>query len=356
MNKDKLLLTFSCVQNEYDELSLSENKWFSSAKPIGYTNIDSFVDRRKAPKHRKHIQELLERYGCEDITGFLKITHALSLNDTFWVKEENSPLVWSDVSLYRNDFNEIISKAAFDGSFSDSSISSTSPEFGTDGNYAKCWVRENGAIFLYKCGSATYELEPVSEFLATQLAERICSNYVGYDLDYYHNHLVCKCELFTSESIGLAKVKDLGIKEKSIPVLLGFFESIGADDDFRRMCVLDALIMNIDRHLGNFGVLYDNDSMKILSMAPVYDNNRSLFFDLDNDQLKNVEWYVRKRKPRIGADFISTAKGLLTDEIRQDLKNLIGFQFKQHDSIKIDQERLDLLSDFVNSQIRTILL
>ena len=175
-------------------------------------------------------------------------------------------------------------------------------------------------------------------------------------MDYYHNHLVCKCELFTSESIGLAKVKDLGIKEKSIPVLLGFFESIGADDDFRRMCVLDALIMNIDRHLGNFGVLYDNDSMKILSMAPVYDNNRSLFFDLDNDQLKNVEWYVRKRKPRIGADFISTAKGLLTDEIRQDLKNLIGFQFKQHDSIKIDQERLDLLSDFVNSQIRTILL
>jgi hypothetical protein len=271
------------------------------------------------------------------------------------VKEEGSSLAWEDVSLYRNDFNEIISQAAFDGSFSDSGMSSTSPEFGTDGYYAKCWVRENDKVFLYKCGSATYEIEPVSEFLAAQVAENICNNYIDYDLDFYHEKLISKCELFTSERVGLAKMSYIGLKEKSIASLLEFFESIGSGDDFRRMCVLDALILNVDRHLGNFGVLFDNDSMNVQRMAPVFDNNRSLFFDLDNDQLKNYEWYAGKCRPRIGANFIATAKGLLTDSIRQDLKNLDGFKFKQHSHIAIEQTRLELLSDVVNAQIKAIL-
>lgn len=355
MNKNDIVLIFSCLRNEYQEVELKEVEWKGSVKPIGYTDITSFLERRKAPKHRKHIQELMEKYGCEDLEGFLNITHALSLNDTFWVKDEGSALAWEDVSLYHNDFNEIISQAAFDGSFSDSGMSSTSPEFGTDGYYAKCWVRENDRVFLYKCGSATYEIEPLSEFLAAQIARSICPHYIDYDLGFHHGKLISKCELFTSESVGLAKIRDIGLPDKSIASLLDFFENIGSADDFRRMCVLDALIMNVDRHLGNFGVLFDNKSMKIHSMAPVFDNNRSLFFDLDDDQLKNVGWYAGKCRPRIGADFIATAKGLLTDSIRQDLKNLEGFRFAQHSDIAIRQERLDLLSDFVNTQIKKIL-
>ena len=208
---------------------------------------------------------------------------------------------------------------------------------------------------LYKCGSDEIEIEPVSEFLASQIAETICPNHVAYDLAFYHHRLISKCELFTSEEIGLAKVYDLGLQEKTIASLLKFFDSIGSGDDFRRMCVLDALIMNTDRHLGNFGVLFDNDTMEIRGMAPVFDNNRSLFFHLDSDQLRKVDWYAGKCKPRIGTDFILTAKGLMTDDIRQDLRNLSGFRFAQHESISIEQERLDLLSDFVDRQIQTLL-
>lgn len=355
MNKDNPVMIFSSACDEFGEIELTEVEWLSSIRPIGYTNITAFLERRKAPKHRKHIQELLDKYGCGDWEGFLRITHALSLNDTFWVREEASSVRWEDVSLYRNDFDEVVAQAAFDGEFSDEGMSSTSPEFGTDGYYAKCWVRENGKILLYKRGSDTYEMEPLSEFLAAQVAEKICPHYVGYDLAFHHGKLISKCELFTSEAVGLAKMREIGLREKSIARLLAFFEEIGAGDDFRRMCVLDALIMNTDRHLGNFGVLFDNDSMEICSMAPIFDNNRSLFFDLDSDQLRNVAWYARKCRPRIGVDFLLTAKGLLTEEIRRDLRNLAGFHFKQHDSIKIEQERLDLLSNFINAQIQAIL-
>lgn len=39
------------------------------------------------------------------------------------------------------------------------------------------------------------------------------------------------------------------------------------------MCLLDAIILNIDRHDGNFGYLVDNDKHTIVGMAPIFDNN-----------------------------------------------------------------------------------
>lgn len=56
--------------------------------PSGYRGLAAFLEHRKAPKHREHIRQLLEQYGCDDLEGFLQVTRALSLNDTFWVKRQ----------------------------------------------------------------------------------------------------------------------------------------------------------------------------------------------------------------------------------------------------------------------------
>lgn len=358
MNKDTRILLFRCERNEFEEVEARELAWFSNRSPLGYADLASFLERRKAPKHRKHIEELLERYNCNDTEGFLRVTHALSLNDTFWVKEEGSGLTWQDVSLYRNEFDELVSAAAFDGHFSSTSLSSTSPEFGTDGYYAKCWVREDGKIYLYKTGSNTFEIEPLSEFLASQLAQKICPESVSYDLDFYHHKLISKCELFTNETVGLVKAYDvLERNQRSVSEMLRYFESIGSGEAFRRMCILDALILNTDRHLGNFGVLINNDTMEVRGMAPVYDNNRSLLFDMDMEQLtKHRNWCIQKCEPRFGTGFIPTAKGMLTGDLRAELEQLRGFEFQQHPQFSAEQERLDVLSEIVNWQIEQILL
>lgn len=349
------MLRFSCRRNAFDEPEFSEAEWEVGYRPLGYCELTAFLEQRKAPKHRKHIAELLERYGCDDLEGFLKVTHALSLNDTFWVKEDDDDLTWDEVSLYRNEFDQLISEAAFDGTISQSDLSSTSPEFGTDGYYAKCWVRENEGIFLYKTGSALHVLEPFSEFFASQLAGYICPDAVRYELDIYHDKLVSKCPLFTSEQVGLAKASSIFKGERTIPLLLEYFASIGSEDAFRRMCVLDALILNHDRHYGNFGVLFDTETMRVLRMAPVFDHNRSLFPELDEEELAKPEWYIRKCRPRMGKDFILTARGLLTPEIKSDLKNLAGFRFQPHPEIQVPQARVDALSEIVNGQIQAIL-
>lgn len=355
MNKDALVLTFLCCRNAFDEPEFTELMWATDLRPIGYTDLTAFLEHRKAPKHREHIRALLEQYGCDDLEGFLRVSHALSLGDTFWVKEAASPLRWAEVSLYHNEFNRLISEAAFDGTVSETDISSTSPEFGTDGYYAKCWMREDGKIFLYKTGSALYETEPLSEYLASQLAGAVCPNSVRYDLGFYHGRLISKCELFTSEQRGLAKASGVFHGEVTIPRLLDYFASIGSEEDFRRMCVLDALTFNPDRHYGNFGVLFDTDTMQVQHMAPVFDNNRALFPELDEAQLASPKWYLQKCKPRIGRDFVLTARGLLTPELRTELKNLEGFRFAEHPTIELPQKRLTLLSELVNRRIGEIL-
>lgn len=351
------VLSFHTERDMFDEVDAIEDLWLSQTRPLGYHDLTSFLERRKAPKHRKHIEQLLERYDCLDLDGFLRVTHALSLNDTYWVKEENSSLTWEEVNLYENQFDELVSLAAFDGQISSTVLSSTSPEFGTDGYYAKCWVRESDGIYLYKGGSNHFEIEPLSEYLASQLAERICPECVRYDLAIYHNRLISRCRLFTSEQEGLVKCSDLLPREKhSVRGLLAFFEEIDSGDAFRRMCILDALTLNVDRHYGNFGVMVDNQSTRILRMAPVYDNNRCLLFDMDADQLeKRLDWCVRRCKPAFGTSFVATARGLLTDGIRRDLEELRTFRFAQHGKIEADGKRLEILSAVVQNQARQIL-
>ncbi|MCQ5128046.1 HipA protein [Butyricicoccus faecihominis] len=355
LNKDAPMLHFLCTRNAFDEPEFLEGEWSVPYRPIGYSDLTAFLEQRKAPKHRKHIAELLERYGCDDLEGFLKITHALSLNDTFWVKEAGATLTWAEVSLYQNEFDRLISEAAFDGKISESDLLSTSPEFGTDGYYAKCWIREGKDIYLYKSGSALYELEPLSEFLASQLSAALCPNAVRYELGVYHDKLVSTCRLFTSEKQGLAKASAVFGGERTIPALLDYFTSIGSEDEFRRLCVLDALILNPDRHYGNFGVLFDTDTMQVQKMAPVFDNNRALFPELNEEELENPAWYLQKCRPRLGKDFIVTARGLLTPEIRQDLKNLIDFRFQPHDRIEIPRARIEALNSIVQTQLRAIM-
>ena len=57
----------------------------------------------------------------------------------------------------------------------------------------------------------------------------------------------------------------------------------------------------------------------------------------------------------LGKDFLVTARGLLTPQIRSDLKNHQGFQFTQRSRITAPQERLDALSEIVKNQIDAIL-
>lgn len=352
MNKNQRIFSFSSETNEYGEVLFEQQEEAESKLPPGFTDIQSYIEHRRAPKSRKHVRQLLLKTGTENLEQYLIITKALGLNDTFWVKMEGETTCWEEVSLYRNPFNETIARLAFDGE--GISQSSSSPEFQTDGTYAKCWKRFGDEICLLKAGSAENE-ECLSEFCASQLAEALHLKHVSYDLMLHHDRLVTSCPIFTSEACGYAKAIHFidSARASKLSYLFPFFCEQGFEKEFRQMIVFDALILNLDRHAGNYGFLVDNDTQEILGMAPLFDHNRSLLFDAGEPF---TEAYFQNAVPRIGNDFNITAHKMLTEDLRSDLKNLEGFHFQGHELLsKQQKKRLERLERVVNGQIRNIL-
>lgn len=174
LNKDKVLAKFKVVgEGVLESIEIVEQY---SQMPSWIFDLSTFIENRRAPKNRENIAKLLEMSGCHTIYGWLSTTHALSLIDTYWVKPVASTLTWKKVSLFTHEFNEVVAKTAFEGGLHGYNLSTTSPEYGTDGTFAKCWIRENGIIKLLKRGSTGARnagLEPFSEFYTSQIAEAL---------------------------------------------------------------------------------------------------------------------------------------------------------------------------------------
>ena len=107
------------------------------------------------------MNKILEMCSGKTKSGFIALTHCLSLTDTLWVKSNNEDVNWKQVNLYENNFDEVISKLSFDAQVAESDylynflsckrreaaygnglfgiqMSTTSPELTTDGAYDKC--------------------------------------------------------------------------------------------------------------------------------------------------------------------------------------------------------------------------
>lgn len=358
MNKDREIVRFRTYRNEYGTVRAADVEVLRhDLLPPEYADdIIRFIDGRKAPKHRKHVQSILKQLAAEDVEGFIRVSNAASLTDTFWVRDEEAPKTWENVSLYRNDFDENIARIAFEGG--SGTLSKTTPELSVDGNYAKCWIKEDGRLFLLKRGSETYGREVFAEYYASQLAEVICKESVKYDLVRHHEHLATKCGIFTSEAKGFSPMMYHVENPHSVSVkeALAIIEKYGDGENFRRMMVFDALTLNIDRHLGNFGLLLDNESLSPLGMAPVFDHNRSMLFNLSDERFmeQDMEGLI-DIYPRLMGEFNLNANDMLTDEIINDLRNLSGFQFSRHGRFDWPEERLEKYELFIDKQIDKIL-
>ena len=61
------------------------------------------------------------------------------------------------------------------------------------------------------------------------------------------------------------------------PYLLKNFYGIkDAREKLENMYILDFLILNEDRHLGNFGIIRDVNTLEWLDVAPIFDNGQIL--------------------------------------------------------------------------------
>lgn len=132
---------------------------------------------------------------------------------------------------------------------------------------AKSWRRIKNNILLYKSGTegfANSGLEPYSEYYASQIAKTMDLHYVDYGLSKWKGKLCSTCLLFTNENVSYIPVGRI-IKTGGIESVIDYYKKLGESyyQELLDMLVFDAVILNEDRHFGNFGFLIDNKSIKL---------------------------------------------------------------------------------------------
>ena len=254
MNKDTITASISRKDGRWKLLHQN------AILPTGKFEINEWLEDRKAFKHNHHLKRLMENCGCETTEGFIRITHAASINDSYWLKKDDEEISWDDVSFYRNEFNDTVSKLAFEGlGLYGIQMSSTSPELTTDGSFRKCWRKEDGNIYLYKRGtSGAYNagLEPYCEALASEIINYADPESVRYTVVKLHKETATKCRSFTNEETGFVPLRKLVYKNITMEELLQFFDKLGCLEKFQRMLVLDAITLMLTGILAIWGCLW----------------------------------------------------------------------------------------------------
>ena len=124
------------------------------------------------------------------------------------------------------------------------------------------------------------------------------------------------------------------------------------------MLVFDALIYNEDRHFGNFGVLRDNNSGKIIAPAPIFDNGLSLLCYAGKDDLATfsaMEGYAKTRTTPYRLSFEEICAAVMGTKQKEQLRRMIGFKFKRHPALNFSEEHLQMLEKLLEVRVRKLL-
>ena len=327
--------------------------------------IAKWLKHRTIPKNRAYVHNFLSKCGLNinRPMTIIKVSKGLSLNDCYWVVEEGFEGTYDKFNLYDNRFSQVLALIAFTGYGSSIRTSLAScPEFTTNGMLPKCWRRKDGKIMLYKggtSGASNTGNEPYSEYYAAQVAKVLGINAIEYGLSKWKGELCSTCELFTSKEYSFLPVGRV-VTSGGMKAVREYYEKLGQTfvDALNDMLVLDAIIINTDRHFGNFGFIVDNKTNNIVAPAPLFDHGNALLNFAGRDDLeseKALAEYANTLVPCVYDDFIGTAKKVLIQKHREGLRKLLEFKFKKNSRYNLPDKRLKMIEKMIQTRAKAIL-
>lgn len=332
---------------------------------ISERGIESWIKHRSIPKNRAYVDTLLSSLGLSvnRPLDLISVSKGLSLNDCYWLKQEDSSDSFDGVNLYDNRFSRVLGQIAFTG-YGSSNVSglTSSPEFTTNGMLPKCWRRIDGKILLYKggtMGAFNTGNEPYSEFYAYQIGKILGINVIPYNLSKWKDILCSTCELFTSKDVSFVPVGRI-VRSGGMQAVKEYYKELGPkfENALNDMFIFDALIFNTDRHYGNFGFLIDSHTNSIIAPAPLFDHGNSLFNFAGVDALKSKESFLKYAKtqmPCVYDDYVAEAKKVLTHDWRNAIRKLLDFKLPKHSRYNLGKERLSLIEYAVSQRASELL-
>ena len=258
------------VYNKEKDLKVILSNWFKG---------------RGIPLWRDDLDLLLSKLNISAPAELLDKAFGLSLSDQYWIKPYDSKIEYKDINFFEHDFND----AEFtDATFSNSTETSTkisliSPNNTTDGRLKKTWIIEDGKRYLLKGSYKNEVLQPFNEVLSSMISSRLGFNHVTYTLEVIKDKVVSKCECFINENTELVSAYQILYnncdKDNAYETYISLLEKHGIKDarsSLEDMFILDYIMLNEDRHLNNFGIIRDVQTLNWISTAPIFDTGESL--------------------------------------------------------------------------------
>ena len=285
--------------------------------PVGVPVKGGIADRhelnkwwadRSIPASRSGVREALETLNLTDTKILLIRCFGLSLSDQYWIRPEGTGLTWEKINFFDNPFSDDMGDVLFGKPKINEDFDFSSPDNTSDGYLKKRWKIANGKRCLIKGGSNLERQQPFNEVIASKIMDRLGIDHVPYNIIWEDGEPYSVCEDFVTrdtELISAWRIMQTQKKDNSTSVYQHFVnccKSLGAPNvvpALDRMLVLDYIIANEDRHLNNFGLLRNAETLEWLGFAPIYDSGSSLGYNSLLSQIhteKNITCKPFKRR------------------------------------------------------------
>lgn len=285
--------------------------------PVGVPVKKGIADRselnkwwtdRSIPASRSGVREALETLELTDTKILLIRCFGLSLSDQYWIRPEGTGLTWEKINFFDNSFSDDMGDVLFGKPNKAEDFDFSSPDNTSDGYLKKRWKIINGKRCLIKGGSNLERQQPFNEVIASKIMDRLGIDHVPYNIIWEDDEPYSVCEDFVTrdtELISAWRIMQTQKKDNSTSVYQHFVnccKSLGAPGvvpALDRMIVLDYIIANEDRHLNNFGLLRNAETLEWLGFAPIYDSGSSLGYNSLLSQIhteKNITCKPFKRR------------------------------------------------------------
>ena len=343
--------------------------------PVGVSFKNGIADRealnewwadRSIPTSRSGVRAALESLNITNTKMLLVRCFGLSLSDQYWIKPQDSDITWDKINFFENPFSEDIGDVLFGEAKKKDGFDFSSPDNTSDGCLKKRWKIINGKRCLIKGGSDIARQQPFNEVIATKIMERLNIPHVPYTMTWDNGSPYSVCEDFITADTELVPawwIINSKKRSNNMSVYQHFVsccKDLGItniEECLNQMIVLDYIIANEDRHLNNFGLVRNAETLEWIGFAPIYDSGSSLGYDKLPTQIRmqsDIKCKPFKKKHieqlKLVSDFSWIAFDKLTD-VEEVIRAVLSVDEAQE---LIDERRIAAITEAVRSRIEVL--
>lgn len=259
---------------------------------INLADFMEWASNRTLSIGRSYAKEILNRLRLSQSNRYsvCKACRGLSLEDSYWIRQEGDDKKWEEVNLFQNPLSLFITEISLSGRNTTFTAGAEikkeihTPELTTLGVSAKGWIRQEDGLHLHKVGK--FEI-PADEILSELGIEHIpykisleseIHSYLSEERKQWIEGIgeaVVNSRLFTTEDTAMVTFEEFKIFCEAYG-LNPYKEAKKIDPAaYCKMQTADYILNNNDRHEQNWGFLMENASGKLIGYCPLFDHDHA---------------------------------------------------------------------------------